>query len=85
MQDTGIVWENVRIRSELNCMHQYYSILHQTSLGKVYVLLPNIDIYICAGEHDDNIIPLHDIDWKITTNNRNISLMLLATLKLCHV
>ena len=39
-------------------------------------------IYICTGDHDDNIISLHEIDWKIKINNRNISLMLLATLKI---
>ena len=39
-------------------------------------------IYICAGEHDDNIISLHEMDWKIKINNRNISLMFLATLKI---
>ena len=39
-------------------------------------------IYICTGDHDDNIISLHEIDWKIKTHNRNISLMLLATLKI---
>ena len=46
MQGRGIVKEIVRIRSELNCMHQDYSILHQTSLGKVDVLLHNSNIYI---------------------------------------
>ena len=39
-------------------------------------------IYICTGDHNDNIIFLHEIDWKIKINNRNISLMLLATLKI---
>ena len=39
-------------------------------------------IYICAGDHDGNIISLHEIDWKIKIKNRNISLMLLATLKI---
>ena len=39
-------------------------------------------IYICAGDHDDNIISLHEIDWKTKIDNRNISLMLLATLKI---
>ena len=39
-------------------------------------------ICICTGDHDDNIISLHEIDWKIKINNRNISLMLLATLKI---
>ena len=55
----------VRIISELNCMHKYYSSLHQTSSGKVEVLLHNSNVYICAGEHDDNMIFLHEIDWKI--------------------
>ena len=63
-------------------MHKYYSILHQTSLGKVAVLLHNSNIYICAGEHDDNMTFLHEIDGKIKINNRHISLMLLATLKI---
>ena len=47
-------------------------------------LIPNFVpvTYIYAGEHDDNMISLHEIDWKIKTNNRNISLMLLATLKI---
>ena len=81
MQGSGIVQEIVRIRSELNCMHQYYSILHHTSLGKVEVLLHNSNIYICAGENDDMIF-LHEIDWKIKINNRNISLTLLVTLKI---
>ena len=39
-------------------------------------------IYTCTGDHDDNIISLHEIDWKIKINNRNISLTLLATLKI---
>ena len=82
MQGRGIVQEIVRIRSELNCMHQYYSILHQTSFGKVEVLWHNSNIYICTGEHDDNMIFLHEIDWKIKINNRHISLMFLATLKI---
>ena len=51
------------------------------TLGKVEVLLHNSNIYICAGEHDDNMIFLHEIDWKIKMNNRHISLMLLVTLK----
>ena len=50
--------------------------------SKLEVLLHNINIYICAGEHDDNIIFLHKIDWKIKINNRHMSLMLLATLKI---
>ena len=41
-----------------------------------------IFIYICTGDHDDNIICLHEIDCKIEINNRNLSLMLLATLKI---
>ena len=82
MQARAIVQEIVRIRSEFNCMHKYNSILHQISLGKVEVLLHNSNIYICAGEHDDNMIFLHEIDWKIKMNNRYISLMLLAKLKI---
>ena len=39
-------------------------------------------IYICIGDHDDNIVSLHEIDWKIKINNRNISLMLLVLLKI---
>ena len=49
---------------------------------KLQVLLHNTNIYICAVEHDDNIIFLHEIDWKIKINNRHMSLMLLATLKI---
>ena len=45
MQDTGTVWEIARIRSELNYMHYYFSILYETSLGKVQVL-PNNFIYL---------------------------------------
>ena len=82
MQGRGIVQEIVRIRSELNCMHKYYSTLHERSFEKPEVLLHNSNIYICAGEHDDNIIVLHEIDWKIKMNNRHMSLMLLATLKI---
>ena len=82
MQGRAIVQEIVRIRSELNCMHKYYSNLHETSFGKVEVLLHNSNIYIFAGEHDDNIIFLHEIDWKIKINNKHMSLMLLATLKI---
>ena len=48
---------------------------------KLEVLLHNSNIYICTGEHDDNIIFLHEIDWKIKMNNRHMSLRLLATLK----
>ena len=82
MQGRGIVKEIVKIRGELNCMHQYYSILHQTFLEKVEVLLHDSNVYICTGEHDDNKIFLHEIDWKIKINNSHISLMLLATLKI---
>ena len=46
MQGRAIVQETVRIRSELNCMHKYYSTLHETSFGKVEVLLHNSNIYI---------------------------------------
>ena len=46
------------------------------------MFLDNSYIYICTGEHDNNIISLHDIDWKIKMNNRHISLMLLSTLKI---
>ena len=49
---------------------------------KLNVLLHNSNIYICAGEHDYNMIFLHEIDWKIKMNNRHMSLMLLATLKI---
>ena len=49
---------------------------------KLEVLLHNSNIYICAGEHDDNMIFVHEIDWKIKMNNRHMSLMLLATLKI---
>ena len=49
---------------------------------KLEIFLDNSNIYICAGEHDDNIIFLHEIDWKIKMNNRHMSLMLLATLKI---
>ena len=45
------------------------------------VLLHNSNIYICAGEHDESMIFLHEIDWKIKMNNRYISLVLLTTLK----
>ena len=63
-------------------MHKYYSTLHETSVAKHQVLWHNSNIYICTGEHDDNIIFLHEIDWKIKMNNRHMSLMLLATLKI---
>ena len=46
------------------------------------MFLDNSYIYICTGEHDNNIISLHYIDWKIKMNNRHISLMLLTTLKI---
>ena len=49
---------------------------------KLEILLHNSNIYICAGEHDDSIIFLHEIDWKIKMNNRHMYLMLLATLKI---
>ena len=49
---------------------------------KLEILLHNSNIYICAGKHDENIIFLHEIDWKIKINNRYMSLMLLATLKI---
>ena len=39
-------------------------------------------VCVCTGEHDDNIICLHEIDWKIKMNNRHMFLMLLATLKI---
>ena len=74
--------EIARIRSELNCIHNYYSTLHETSFKKLQVLWHNSNIYICTGEHDDNIIFLHEINWKIKMNNRHMSLMLLATLKI---
>ena len=63
-------------------MHKHYSTLHETSVTKHQVLWHNSNIYICTGEHDDNIIFLHEIDWKIQMNNRHMSLMLLATLKI---
>ena len=46
------------------------------------MFLDNSYIYMCTGKHDNNIISLHDIDWKIEINNRHISLMLLTTLKI---
>ena len=52
------------------------------SFAKVEVLWHNGNIYICTGECDDNIIFVHEIDWKIKMNNRHMSLMLLATLKI---
>ena len=63
-------------------MHKYYSTLHETSVAKHEVLWHNSNIYISTGEHDDNIIFLHETDWKIKMNNRHMSLMLLATLKI---
>ena len=82
MQSRAIAREIVRIRSELNCMHKYYSTLCERSFEKVEVLLHNSNIYICVGKHDDNMIFLHEIDWKIKMNNRHMSLMLLATMKI---
>ena len=41
-----------------------------------------IVIYICTGEHEENVVFLHKIDWKIKMNNRHMSLMLHATLKI---
>ena len=63
-------------------MHKYYSTLHERSVAKHQVLLHNSNKYIFTGEHDDNIIFLNKIDWKIKMNNRHMSLMLLATLKI---
>ena len=51
-------------------------------LCKLEILLHNTNIRICADEHDDNIKFLHEIDWKIKMNNRHMSLILLATLKI---
>ena len=82
MQGRVIIQEIVRIRSELNCMHKYYITLPETSFGKAEILLHNSNIYICAGEHDNNMIFLQEIDWTIKMNNRHMSLMLLATLKI---
>ena len=82
IQGRAIFQENARIRSELNCMHKYHSTLHETSLIKHHVLWHNSNTYICTGEHVDNIIFLHEIDWKIQMNNRHMSLMLLAILKI---
>ena len=82
IQGRAIFQEIARIRSEINCMHKYYSTLHETSCAKVEVLWHNSNIYICTGEYDDNIIFLHEIDWKIKMNNRHMSLMLLTTLKI---
>ena len=48
--------ENVRIRSELNCMHHYYSILHQKSMRKYkffFLILIYIYLYRWAWwQHD---------------------------------
>ena len=82
MQGRAHVKEILRIISGLNCMHKYYSTLHEISVGKLEVLLHNSNIYICTGEHDDNMIFLHGIDWKIKMNNGHMSLVLLATLKI---
>ena len=60
MQGRAIVQEILRIISDLNCMHKYY---HETSFGKLEVLLHNNNLYICAGEHDGNMIFLHETDW----------------------
>ena len=49
---------------------------------KLEILMYNTYIYFCTGEHDNKIIFLHEIDWKIKMNNRHISLMVLATLKI---
>ena len=68
--------------SPVNCIYNYYSTLHELSFTKLQVLWHNINIYICTGEHDENIIFLHEIDWKIKMNNRHMSLMLLVTLKI---
>ena len=46
MQGRAILQEIVRIRGELNFMHKHYSTLHETSFGKVEVLLHNSNIYI---------------------------------------
>ena len=73
IQGKEIVQEIARIRSELNCIHNYYSTLHETSFTKLQVLWHNSNIYICTGEHDDNIIFLHEIDWKIKMNNRHVT------------
>ena len=55
--------------------------LHETSFTKHQVVWHNSNIYICTGEHDDNIF-LHEIDWKIQMNDGHMSLMLLTTLKI---
>ena len=59
-----------------------YNTLHERSVTKHQIVWHNCNIYICTGEHDDNIIFLHEIDWKIQLNDRHMSLMLLATLKI---
>ena len=61
------------------CTHS--NTLHERSVTKHQVVWHNSNIYICTGEYDDNIIFLHEIDWKIQMNDRHMSLMLLATLK----
>ena len=71
-----------RITSELDCMCTNYNTLHERSVTKHQIVWHNSNIYICTGEHDDNIIFLHEIDWKIQMNDRHMSLMLLATLKI---
>ena len=59
------------------------TILYMKDLSQNTRLFGIIVIYIfCTGEHDDNIIFLHEIDWKIQLNDRHMSLMLLATLKI---
>ena len=59
-----------------------YNTLHERCVTKYQIIWHNSNIYICTGEHDDNIIFLHEIDWKIQLNDRHMSLMLLATLKI---
>ena len=46
MQGRAILQKIVRIRGKLNCIHKYYSTLHETSFGKVEVLLHNSNMYI---------------------------------------
>ena len=82
MQGRAIIQEIVWIIHELNCIHKYYSTYMKDLFWKLDILLHNSNIYICAGERDDNMIFLHEIDWKIKMNNRHMSLMLLATLKI---
>ena len=59
-----------------------YNTLHERFVTKHKIVWHNSNVYICTGEHDDNIIFLHEIDWKIQLNDRHMSLMLLATLKI---